>query len=285
MNSRWIWTGALALALVGLPSLARAEGDAQADLPGPIDSLQDLQDSGKLLFKLADENNDGKISEKEAVDAGNLFVGGFFFRADANGDGILSQEEINTARDAFMKDKPWVKYAVETAKASRATDRQNGSGSPDIASAVWSAIDTNNDKQLQSSEVRQIVQTAVQTLFQTADTDRDSQLSPTEVNAAIAGAVKAVAQAAFQQADSDSNGSLSEAEFNKALLKPAHTAFAVMDLNHDGQVSQDELQKSRQAVIQAIRKLNVPEPENSARKLIKSGRAPSEVAPVPEIKK
>ena len=46
---------------------------------GPIQNIQDLQDTGKLLFKLADTNNDGQISQKEATDAGNLLVGGFFF--------------------------------------------------------------------------------------------------------------------------------------------------------------------------------------------------------------
>ena len=63
------------------------------DVPGPIDSLQDLQDTGRMIFKLVDENNDGQISQKEAVDAGNLAVGGLFFRADANGDGVVTQDE------------------------------------------------------------------------------------------------------------------------------------------------------------------------------------------------
>ena len=58
------------------------------DWPGPIDSIEDLQDVGKFLFKLADTNNDNRISQKEAIDAGNLLAGGFFFRADTNGDGI-----------------------------------------------------------------------------------------------------------------------------------------------------------------------------------------------------
>ena len=57
---------------------------------GPIQSIQDVQDTAKMLFKLADTNNDGQISQKEATDAGNLLVGGFFFRADANGDGVLT---------------------------------------------------------------------------------------------------------------------------------------------------------------------------------------------------
>ncbi len=62
-------------------------------------------------------------------------------------------------------------------------------------------VDANNDKQLQATEVRQAVQTAVQGLFAAADTNRDGQMSPIEVNAAIVGAVKAVEQASFQAAD------------------------------------------------------------------------------------
>jgi len=278
------WIGALGLALLAMPGMVNAaEGEAQKDIPGPIDSLQDLQDTGKMIFKLADENNDGQISQKEAVDAGNLLVGGFFFRADTNGDGVLSQEEAKSAREAFLKDRPWLKYVVETVRATKA---QPGQSNPDTAASVQalvSAVDTNSDKQLQATELRQAVQTTVQGLFATADTNRDGQLSPTEVNAAIAGGAKAVAQAAFQQADSDNNGALSEGEFDKALQKPVHVMFAVMDLNHDGQITQDEMQRARRALISQIEKLSVPEPANSARKLMQAGRTPNEVAPVPNF--
>ena len=75
-----------------------------------------------MLFKLADENNDGQISQKEAVDAGNLLVGGFFFRADKNGDGVLSPDEAKQAREAFLSTKPWVRYAVGTAKTQLQKD-------------------------------------------------------------------------------------------------------------------------------------------------------------------
>ena len=36
-------------------------------VPGPIDSLQDLESTGRMLFKLADTNNDNFISQKEAT--------------------------------------------------------------------------------------------------------------------------------------------------------------------------------------------------------------------------
>jgi len=61
LKSTRTWIASLALAVVAMPAIARADGEAKKDLPGPIDSLQDLQDSGKMLFKLADENNDGLL--------------------------------------------------------------------------------------------------------------------------------------------------------------------------------------------------------------------------------
>ena len=88
--------GALVAGFLAAPAGVRADDD---DTPGPIDSVQDLQDSGKIAFKMADVNNDNRISQKEAVDAGNLLVGGFFFRADANGDGVVSKEEAQQARE------------------------------------------------------------------------------------------------------------------------------------------------------------------------------------------
>ncbi len=89
MTHHWM-NGLKALGL-GLVTLAGTASAQTKDLPGPIDSLQDLQDTGRMIFKLVDENNDGQISQKEAVDAGNLAVGGLFFRADANGDGVVSR--------------------------------------------------------------------------------------------------------------------------------------------------------------------------------------------------
>ena len=93
--------------LMGLGSVAFvATGRAEDPQTGPIRSLEDLQETGRILFKVADENNDGQISQKEAADAGNLIVGGFFFRADANGDGVLSKEEARVARDNFLSMHP-----------------------------------------------------------------------------------------------------------------------------------------------------------------------------------
>ena len=72
---------AVGAGLLGMLLTCGARADDEKGLPGPIDSLGDLQDTGKMLFKLADTNNDNRISQKEAVDAGNLLAGGFFFRA------------------------------------------------------------------------------------------------------------------------------------------------------------------------------------------------------------
>jgi Ca2+-binding EF-hand superfamily protein len=243
------------------------------DLPGPIDSLQDLQDTGRMVFKLADENNDGQISQKEAVDAGNLLVGGFFFRADQNGDGKLTQDEARQAREAFMSSKPWLRYVVETARTAKTqqgnnAQQGNNSQNQNMLAGLAAAFDTNNDKALEASELRQAVNTAVQGAFSTADTNRDGQLSPTELNASIAGVARQVAQATFRQADSDGNGQISQAEFEKAIIGPARVAFQVMDLNHDGQLSEQEAQTARQLVISRLRSSSLPEAPNSPRNMI-----------------
>lgn len=279
-TASWLRTvGLMGLGLIASGSLARAGGPG--DMPGPIDSLSDLQDTGKMLFKLADENNDGQISQKEAVDAGNLLVGGFFFRADANGDGVLSKDEARQARDAFLAQHPMMRVFLE--KNQGAVAATPGSPAANAQQAFEALVDTNRDGNLQAMEVRQAVQTGVSALFATADTNRDGLLSPTEVNAALIGAANAAAQAAFAAADADRNGQISQAEFDKAIVEPANAIFRAMDTNNDGQISPQEAQQARQAVIQQVRQLRVPEPANSARHLLQSGANPSSVAPVPTV--
>ena len=63
---------------MALPGAARAQGDR--DLPGPIDSLQDLQDTGRMLFQMADTNHDGQLSQQEAINGALQALGGPFFR-------------------------------------------------------------------------------------------------------------------------------------------------------------------------------------------------------------
>jgi len=259
--------GVAALAISFSATTANAQIDGKAgDMPGPIDSLSDLQDTGRILFKLADSNNDNMISQKEAVDAGNLMVGGFFFRADANGDGVVSKEEMQQARDEFLSTKPWLKYVVETGKATAA---KNGS-KPNPLAGLATAFDSNSDQKLQATELRSAVQTAVTAMFGAADTNRDGQMSPVEVNAAITGVARQVAQAMFAQADTDGNGSISQPEFEKAVMEPARVAFGIADLNHDGQISQQEAQTARQVIATKLRSMNLPEASNSARNQINS---------------
>lgn len=263
------------------PAPAQANDHAPGDLPGPIDSLNDLEQTGRMLFKVADTNNDGSISQKEAIDAGNLMVGGFFFRADQNGDGILSQDEAKQARESLFKQQPLLRYVVEHGKAAAKGEKGGNDAGTDPAKAIGGLLDTNNDKQIQATEVRQAVQTSVQGFFGFADTNRDSQLSTTEINAAIIGVARTAAQAMFQQADADRNGSLSRAEFDKAIIEPANMAFAILDADSDGQLSPQEAQQARQIVMSQLKMLIVPEPANSARNLIRSGAKPDQIAPVP----
>jgi Ca2+-binding EF-hand superfamily protein len=265
--------GLLGLGFLTTTSTARAGGE------GPIDAIQD---AGKLVFKLVDENNDGQISQQEAVDAGNLMVGGFFFRADANGDGVVSKDEMKAAQDSFLAQRPLLRYIVAKNQNVQGAIPP-GSPTATAAQGMQALIDTNNDGQLQASELRQFVQTTVAAVFATSDTNRDGLLSPTEVNAAIVGMANAAQTAAFQAADLDRNGQVSMAEFDKAIIEPGHAIFRAVDVNNDGQISPQEAQAARQQVLGQLNMLRVPEPANSLKNLMRTGANPAQVAPIPRF--
>ena len=280
-------TTSFANAQAPAPTPAAAPAPASpggTELPRPVDNvLNDLQTGGRMLFKLADTNNDGQISQKEAIDAGNLMVGGFFFRADQNGDGVLSPEEAKQARESLFQQQPLLRYVLEKGTWAAKNEKGGNDAATDPAKAIGNLLDTNNDKQIQASEVRQAVTTAVQEFFAMADTNRDNNLSPTEINSAIIGVARAAAQTAFQAADADKNGSLSRAEFDKAIVEPANIIFAILDTNNDGQISPEEAKQAEKIAAHQLKGLLVPEPPNSARNLIRSGSTPDQVAPVPTV--
>lgn len=258
-------------ALLSLSTVGRA-ADHGDKMPGPIDSFSDLQDSAKILFKMADTDNNGQISQKEATDVGNLLVGGFFFRADANGDGTLSSEEAKQARETLFNQQPLLRYVLTKAKPTEPATSTEPAGSPaqvaqSVAAnpmqAIGNLLDTNHDQKIEASELRSSVQTGVQLLFASADSNQDGQLSPAELNAVVGEAAKVAVQTAFQAADSDKNGSISVGEFDKAITEPAHAAFRVLDGNNDGQISVQELEQAERIIFDQIRRLRVPEAGNS----------------------
>ncbi len=239
------------------------------DNPGPIDSLGDLQDTAKMLFKMADSNNDGLISQKEAVDVGNLIVGGFFFRADADGDGKVTKAEADQAQENLFAKRPLLRFLSERTKQE--TAHQGDQQKVDQAKQnVMNMVDANQDGSLDAAELRQAVQTAVQSLFLTADRSGDGQLSPDELNSSVVEMGRAGIQAAFQTADADKNGAVSREEFNTALVKPAGVLFRVLDANNDGQISDEELRTGTQILVRELKNLRVPEPANSLPKQIQN---------------
>jgi len=289
--------GVLALGLVVAPGLVRGQERGQErgqrrgqehremdlqSLPSPMEALRDIQNTGKMVFMMADVNHDGQVSLQEATDANNLFVGGFFFRADADGNGVVSQEEAKTMRDRYLNQNPWMKYVVDSLRAqAKQKNGQDSNRATNPLQGFQVLLDGNNDKQIQATELRQLVQTVTQSVFAAADTNRDGQMSPSEVNAAFAGGARAIAQASFQQADTDNNNQLSREEYDKAIIEPANVVFQVLDLNHDGQISQQEAQQMERGIISRVRMLQIPEPANSPTNLIESGRLPREAGPVP----
>ena len=283
--------GAMMFGLATLASAACYGGDKKDVLPGPIDSVSDLQDTAKLVFKLADTNNDDQISQKEAVDAGNLLVGGFFFRADTNGDGVLTEQEAQQARESLFAQQPLLKFVLERAKPTNVAQGNQAQNVQPIASGtandpahvarslaadplrtVENLLDTNHDQKIEATELRQAVQTGVSTLFLMADTNQDGQLSPYELNEAVGEVAKSAVQTVFQAADADRNNMLSMDEYDKALTEPAHAVFRVFDANADNQLSLDELQRAQQIIADQIVRLRVPEPSNSVSNQIQSGR-------------
>lgn len=275
-----------------LATNARAADPAPDDAPGPIDSLGDLQDTAKMVFKMADSNNDGLISQKEAIDAGNLLVGGFFFRADADGDGKVTKAEAEQAQENMFNQRPLLRFLAERGKQE--TANQGDQAKVDQAKEnLMNRIDTNNDGSLDATELRQAVQNAVQSLFLTADRTGDGQLSPAELNGAVVEVGRAGLQAAFQAADSDKDGAVSRQEFNKAIVKPAGVVFRVLDKNNDGKITDDELRSGAQILIREVRNLQVPEPANSLPNRIQNavgnpganaGRPAPAAAPAPAVR-
>jgi len=288
MRKHFLMCGVLALGVAGLLPCAGIAADKANDIPGPIDSIKDLQDTGKMLFKLADTNNDGQISQKEATDVGNLLVGGFFFRADQNGDGTLTPEEARQARDALFIQQPLFRYMLTKAKPPNqpqqdATTNQAGQAAQNVAAnpiqTIGNLLDGNHDRKLEASELRQTVQMGVQTLFTMADANQDGQLSPAELNRVVNEAARSAVQAAFQAADSDRNGALSIAEFDKALTEPAHAAFRILDANGDNQISLDELQRAQQVITDQLKRLRVPDTANANSRQTQAGGTPTGTFP------
>ena len=152
------------------------------------------------MFKLADTNNDGQISQKEATDVGNLLVGGFFFRADANGDGVLTPDEAQQARESLFAQQPLLRFVLAKRQAHEPSTSQPTRVGRDARAMcpasrrTWpptrpkplaicsTSITTRSSR---PSELRQGVQTGVQSLFLLADTNQDGLLSPYELNSAV----------------------------------------------------------------------------------------------------
>jgi len=264
--------------LLGMLLTCGVRADDKKDLPGPIDSLSDLQDLGKMAFKMADTNNDNRISQKEAVDAGNLLAGGFFFKADANGDGTVTAAEAAAVREDLFNQKPLLRFIFQ--RTQEETARQGNQAAVNQGrQTLMNVLDSNHDGNFSGAELRQAVQTSVQSLFLMADKNGDGQIDTNEVNTALADASRAAVQTAFNAADTDKNGAVSQAEFDKAIVNPAHIIFGIMDANRDNQISADELRSGMQIIQRELRALKVPEPTNS---LSNQLRQPSAV-PAPAV--
>jgi len=286
MRKQLLICGTMALGVVGLAPASGIADDKADGLGLPIHSVRDLENTAKMVFKVADTNNDGQISQKEATDVGNLLVGGFFFRADANGDGVLSADEAKQARESLFTQQPLLRFILERGKPTNAPQvNQPALGetpadaarvaknlAADPATTIGSLLDTNHDQKLEANELRQGVQSGVQGLFALADTNQDGQLSPYELNAVVGEVAKTAVQSAFQVADTDRNGALSQDEYDKALTEPAHAVFRVLDANGDNQLTYEEIQRAEKILADQLQRLRVADPPNSLSNQLGSAR-------------
>ena len=245
------------------------------DIPGPIDSIQDLQDTAKMLFKMADTNNDGQISQKEATDAGNLLVGGFFFRADANGDGTLSPEEARAAREQLFRQQPLLRYVLEKAKPQNAGDAAAGDGRPRRrpGGPDHRRQPGPGDRQPARHQPRpqdRGLRAAPGGAAGRADPlpgrgrqpGRPAQPGRAESGRRRGGAdggAGRLPDRRHRPQRRDQHGRVRQG----ARPSPAHAAFRVLDANNDGQISLDELQRAQQIIADQIRRLQVARAPNS----------------------
>ena len=259
------------LGLVAAPGAARAQrpgpqgqpvqpGDraglgASSGIPRPLDGPKDVQEALKIMFMMADADNDGLISKQEAVDASNTVIGGLFFRADADGDGQVSQQEARQLRQEILKRQPVLRALVQEARRPADTQRSPFRG-------LAALLGAENDRAIKAGEVRQAVQAGIDAFYSVADTDRDGQMSPGELNAAAVGLARAAAEAAFRGVDADDNGSISQAEFEKAIVEPARVIFKAIDGDSDGQVTPQEAQKALDVLAGQLR-MTVPDARGS----------------------
>jgi len=89
-------------------------------------ALRDVQNTGRLIFAMADANHDGLVSQQEAIDANNLLVGGFFFRADADCNGVVTEPEAKAVVDKYLDQNPWLKYVVQSLQSQARAKQNNG---------------------------------------------------------------------------------------------------------------------------------------------------------------
>src|SRR6516165_3187529 len=94
--------GVFSLGMMFMPGPVGAQENRLQDVPSPAEALRNLETASKAMFMMADVNHDGQLSQKEAIDANNRLVGGFFFEADKDGNGVLSEGEAKAVQETYL---------------------------------------------------------------------------------------------------------------------------------------------------------------------------------------
>lgn len=229
-------------------SLTTQHGDQGAACPHEVGiismaAIEQWEQTGEKLFDMADINNDGELTRREAVGATNFLIGGFFARADENGNGVVTPDEARDMRTAILNQRPMLRTAVEALK--------QGTGDSPFK-AIAQILDIDYGQPVTAEEARRAAREAVNVAFAGLDVNRDDRLTSTELKVGVSTLTAAATDAAFKSADKDTTGDISLNEFEAALLIPARTVFAMADKNDDRKLSPEE---ARQATLLILHQL------------------------------
>ena len=240
-----------------------------------------------MLFKLADTNNDGQISQKEAIDAGNLMVGGFFFRADQNGDGVLSRTRRSRPARRCFAQQPLLRYVVEQGQGRGRTDATRaGQRRPGRRTRRRPSWQPARHQQRQADPGDRgapggpdgrpgAVRRGRHQPRRPAQPDRDQRGDHRRGPDGGPGRLPA-------RPTPTTTASSAGPSSTRRSSSRRNVVFAILDANNDGQISPQEAQQARQVDRQPAQDAAwSPSRPTRPRNLIRSGRRADQVAPVP----
>lgn len=195
-------------------ALAKMSQQMQAQGPPPASSKTETSSSSKLkdsVFKSADQNGDGSISEDElSTLLGNLSqsdttVDDLMTALDTDKNGSISKSESDAAVDKADQQR----LAQGPPPPPPPSDSSSSSSSKSSSSQIFDALDTNKDGTVSTSELLAAL---------SSEDDSSSESSSSSSGSSVdSSSVKKI----FDVMDTNQDGSVSKSELEAALTKTA----------------------------------------------------------------